>query len=200
MPARRCRSCAVSGNSRPRTPSLAHLRRGRARERGDQRRLEPKVVTPSAKRQAIALLVSEHCLSVVPACQVARLARAPWYRPPQDRLARNGPVIEALNAQVEQNRRWASGSCLTGCTTSGTRGTPSACTGCIAPCASIGPGGPSAGSRGGRRCRCWHLPRLIRPRPSTSCRLTQARAAKLLGVEPAPRERCRAGAPASLQH
>jgi putative transposase len=63
-------------------------------------------VTPSAKRQAIALLVSEHRLSVVRACQVARLARAAWYRPPQDRLARDGPVIDALNAQVEQNPRW----------------------------------------------------------------------------------------------
>jgi len=63
-------------------------------------------VTPSAKRQAIALLVSEHRLSVVRACQVARLARAAWYRPPQDRLVRDGPVIEALQVQVEQNPRW----------------------------------------------------------------------------------------------
>jgi len=63
-------------------------------------------VTPSAKRQAIALLVSEHRLSVVRACQVARLARAAWYRPPPDRVVRDGPVIEALNAQVEQNPRW----------------------------------------------------------------------------------------------
>jgi putative transposase len=63
-------------------------------------------VTPSAKRQAIALLVSEHRLSVVRACRVARLARAAWYRPPQDRLARDGPVVDALNAQVEQNPRW----------------------------------------------------------------------------------------------
>jgi hypothetical protein len=48
-------------------------------------------VTPSAKRQAIALLVSEHRLSVVRACQVARLARAAWYRPPPDRVVRDGP-------------------------------------------------------------------------------------------------------------
>ncbi len=63
-------------------------------------------MTPSAKRQTIALLVSEHRLSVVRACQVTRLARAAWYRPPPDRLVRDGPVIEALNAQVEQNPRW----------------------------------------------------------------------------------------------
>jgi putative transposase len=63
-------------------------------------------MTPSAKRQAIALLVSEHRLSVVRACQVARLARAAWYRPPPVRLVRDGPVIAALTAQVEQNPRW----------------------------------------------------------------------------------------------
>ena len=63
-------------------------------------------MTPSAKRQAIALLVDEHQLSVVQACRVVRLARAAWYRPPLDRLVRDGPVIDALNAQVELNPRW----------------------------------------------------------------------------------------------
>ena len=63
-------------------------------------------MTPSAKRQAIALLVSDHRLSVVHACRVVRLARAAWYRPPRDRLVRDGPVIDALNAQVELNPRW----------------------------------------------------------------------------------------------
>jgi len=63
-------------------------------------------VTPSAKRQAIALLVAEHQLSVVQACQVVRLARAAWYRPPLDRLVRDGPVIDALNTLVELNPRW----------------------------------------------------------------------------------------------
>jgi hypothetical protein len=43
---------------------------------------------------------------VVRACQVARLARAAWYRPPPDRLVGDGPVIAALTAQVEQNPRW----------------------------------------------------------------------------------------------
>ena len=64
------------------------------------------MVTPSAKRQAIAQLVSAHRLSVVRACQAVRLARAAWYRPPQDRLLRDGPVIEALTAQVAMNGRW----------------------------------------------------------------------------------------------
>jgi putative transposase len=63
-------------------------------------------VTPSAKRQAIALLVTEHHLSVVRACRLVRLTRAAWYRPPPDRLLRDAPVIDALTAQVDQNPRW----------------------------------------------------------------------------------------------
>jgi putative transposase len=63
-------------------------------------------MTPSAKRQAIAQLVSAHRMSVVRACHVVRLARAAWYRPPRDRLDRDRPVVEALTAQVDQNTRW----------------------------------------------------------------------------------------------
>jgi len=63
-------------------------------------------VTPSAKRQAIALLVTEHHLSVVRACRVVRLARAAWYQPPRDRLLRDTAVIEALTALVERHGRW----------------------------------------------------------------------------------------------
>lgn len=66
----------------------------------------PKVVTPSAKRQAIALLVTEHRLSVVRACQVVRLTRAVWYRAPSDRLLRDAPVIDALTTEVGRNPRW----------------------------------------------------------------------------------------------
>jgi putative transposase len=64
------------------------------------------VTTPSAKRQAVAQLVSEHRIPVGRACRAVRLARAAWYRPPQDRLERDRPVVEALSAQVEANARW----------------------------------------------------------------------------------------------
>jgi putative transposase len=63
-------------------------------------------VTPCAKRQAIALLVTEHHLSVVQACRAVRLARAAWYRPPRDRLVRDTAVIEALTTLVERHGRW----------------------------------------------------------------------------------------------
>ena len=63
-------------------------------------------MTPSAKRQAIAILVDEHRLAVRRACQALRLTRAAYYRPPRDRLERDRPVVEALTAQVDQNARW----------------------------------------------------------------------------------------------
>lgn len=63
-------------------------------------------MTPSAKRQAIAHLVTAHELSVLRACQAVRLARAAWYRPPPDRLVQDGPVIDALTALVAQSSRW----------------------------------------------------------------------------------------------
>jgi putative transposase len=63
-------------------------------------------VTPSAKRQAIALLVTEHRLSVVRACQVVRLTRAAWYQPPPDRHARDAAVIDALTQLVDRHTRW----------------------------------------------------------------------------------------------
>jgi putative transposase len=40
------------------------VRRAGARERGDQGRLEPKAVTPSAKREVLGVLVHEHGLPV----------------------------------------------------------------------------------------------------------------------------------------
>jgi putative transposase len=63
-------------------------------------------VTPSAKRQAIALLVTEHHLSVVRACRTVRLARAAWYQPPRDDLLRDTAVIDALTTLVERHGRW----------------------------------------------------------------------------------------------
>ena len=68
-------------------------------------------MTPSAKRQAIARLVGEHRMSVVRACRAVRLARAAWYRPLPDRLARDAPVVHALTAVVAENGRWGFWKC-----------------------------------------------------------------------------------------
>jgi putative transposase len=69
-------------------------------------------VTPSAKRQAIAILVDEHRLPVRRACQVMRLARAAYYRPPRAAMARDAAVIEALTGLVAKNTRWGFWKCF----------------------------------------------------------------------------------------
>jgi putative transposase len=70
-------------------------------------------VTPSAKRQAIAILHETHGLSVHRACQVVRLSRTAYYQPPGDgeRLTRDQPVIDALQALVAANTRWGFWKC-----------------------------------------------------------------------------------------
>src|SRR5262245_25752617 len=88
------------------------VRRSRARERGDQGRLEPKAVTPSAKREVLAVLVHEHQLPVRRACQAVRLSRAAYYRPPQSRLAQDTDVVAALNDVVARHARWGFWKCF----------------------------------------------------------------------------------------
>ena len=68
-------------------------------------------MTPSAKRQAIALLVSEHRLPVQRACRVMRFARAAWYHPPPALLDQDAAVIEALSRIVAQHPRWGFWKC-----------------------------------------------------------------------------------------
>lgn len=69
-------------------------------------------MTPSAKRQAIALLVQEHRQPIRRACQAVRLSRAAYYRPPASALARDAEVIEALTALVAENSRWGFWKCM----------------------------------------------------------------------------------------
>jgi putative transposase len=69
-------------------------------------------VTPSAKRQAVGILTGEHQLSVRRACGAVRLARAAYYRPLQERLTRDQPVIDALQSVVAENTRWGFWKCF----------------------------------------------------------------------------------------
>lgn len=69
-------------------------------------------MTPSAKRQAVCILTGEHGLSVRRACGAVRLARAAYYRPLQDRLSRDQPVIEGLQGVVADNTRWGFWKCF----------------------------------------------------------------------------------------
>ena len=68
-------------------------------------------MTPSARRQAIEVLTTEHELSVRRACRVVGLARTAWYTPPADPAVRDARVIEALTAVVEMRPRWGFWKC-----------------------------------------------------------------------------------------
>lgn len=57
-------------------------------------------------------LVEAHGLSVVRACRVAGLSRAAYYAPPQDRLERDAPVVEALTAVAAAHTSWGFWKCF----------------------------------------------------------------------------------------
>jgi hypothetical protein len=68
-------------------------------------------VTPTARRQVVEVLTTEHELSVRRACRVVGLARTAWYTPPADPAVRDAAVIEALQTVVETHARWGFWKC-----------------------------------------------------------------------------------------
>ena len=70
------------------------------------------MVTPSAKRQAVQVMVDEHRVPIKRACRAAGLSRAAYYRTAKDRLARDGELIESLNGVVQRNGRWGFWKCF----------------------------------------------------------------------------------------
>ena len=69
-------------------------------------------MTPSAKREVVAVLVQEHRIPVRRACQAVRLSRAAYYRPPRSRLLRDADVVTALNDVVARHSRWGFWKCF----------------------------------------------------------------------------------------
>ena len=70
-------------------------------------------MTPSAKRAAVGLLITEHGLSVTRACRAVRLSRAAYYRPIVPRgLGPDAPVIDALQGVVATAPRWGFWKCF----------------------------------------------------------------------------------------
>ena len=110
------------------------VRGSRARERGDQGRAQPKTVTPTARRQVIEILVTEHQLSVRRACRVAGLSRAAWYDRPADPAERDAAVIDVLKGLVAEQARWGFWKCFDRMRLDGHRGTTSACIASTARC------------------------------------------------------------------
>ncbi|WKB50821.1 IS3 family transposase [Eleftheria terrae] len=71
-----------------------------------------KVLTPSAKRQVVQVMVTEHRLSIARACTVAGLSRAAYYKTPVLPQEKDAEVIDALNGVVEKNGRWGFWKCF----------------------------------------------------------------------------------------
>ena len=69
-------------------------------------------MTPSAKREVLAVLVQEHGVPVRRPCQAVRLSRAAYYRPPRSRLVRDAAVVTALNEVVARHSRWDFWKCF----------------------------------------------------------------------------------------
>lgn len=72
-------------------------------------------MTPSARREAVGLTTTEHGLSVVRACRAVRLSRAAHFRARarvSRALARDAPVIDALQDVVAVRSRWGFWKCF----------------------------------------------------------------------------------------
>jgi putative transposase len=69
-------------------------------------------VTPSAKREALAVLVQEHGVPIRRACQAVKLSWAAYYRLPGSRLSRDADVVTALNDIVVRHARWGFWKCF----------------------------------------------------------------------------------------
>lgn len=69
-------------------------------------------MTPTARRAAVQVMVEDHRLSRVRACQAAGLPRSALYKATKDLAAADAPVIQALNEIVEKRPRWGFWKCF----------------------------------------------------------------------------------------
>lgn len=66
------------------------------------------------RRWAVGFLISIWSLSIVKACDIAKLSRRAWYRgdPAKRADKQDAPVIEALNEIIEKHNRWGFWKCF----------------------------------------------------------------------------------------
>lgn len=57
-------------------------------------------------------MVNEHRLSRAKACKTVRLSRSALYKPVTDRMTKDAPVVDALNAIVAKRTRWGFWKCF----------------------------------------------------------------------------------------
>lgn len=69
------------------------------------------MVTPTAKRGVVRVLVEEHCLPCIRACRAVGFSRSAWYHPTVDWAVRDAPVMAVLNAFIAGHTRWGFWKC-----------------------------------------------------------------------------------------
>ena len=69
------------------------------------------MVTPTAKRGVVKVLVEEHCVPCIRACRAVGFSRSAWYHPTVDWEVRDAPVMEVLNAFIAGHTRWGFWKC-----------------------------------------------------------------------------------------
>jgi len=74
--------------------------------------LTKNILTPSGKRQAVEVMVTEHRLSITLACDATGFSRAAYYKVPPLPQEKDAEVIDALNGIVERNGRWGFWKCF----------------------------------------------------------------------------------------
>jgi transposase-like protein len=84
----------------------ADVGRAGAGERRDEGVDRKKALRPPGRRQAARYVREERGVSVKRSCDCVGLSRSAYYREAPDAMARDGEVIEALNALVAEFPRW----------------------------------------------------------------------------------------------
>lgn len=69
-------------------------------------------MTPAAKRVAVDVMVNEHGLPKARACKIVGISRSALYKPVGDQMAKDAPVIDALNDMVAKRPRWGFWKCF----------------------------------------------------------------------------------------
>jgi len=107
------RSQTHEGDGTGAEPVQAHVRRIGTRELCAEGCHRPKALRPSKKREVVSYLVAEHQLPVRRATAAVKLSRAAYYKQPKGRKpSDDGPIIDALNALVDDNTRWGFWMCF----------------------------------------------------------------------------------------
>jgi putative transposase len=106
------RTQARQGSGSREQPSQEDVCKAGFGERNVQGCLVEKVVTPTAKRAAVACMMAEHRISRSKACRIVGFSRSALYKPTVDWAAKDTPMIAVLNDIVSKRSRWGFWKCF----------------------------------------------------------------------------------------